>query len=60
MPDETSFIPLGFNDRMTLKEILERHPKGLEYGSIVKEYDVWPILKDSEDKVLSFPPNYPG
>jgi phenylalanyl-tRNA synthetase beta chain len=55
-PDETSFIPLGFDEKMTLREILERHPKGLEYGSIVKEYDLWPILKDSHGKVLSFPP----
>lgn len=55
-PQETSFTPLGFDEKMTLKEILERHPKGLEYGNIVKEHNVWPILKDSHDKVLSFPP----
>jgi len=55
-PDETSFIPLGFNEKMTLEEILERHPKGLEYGSIVKEHGLWPILKDSLGNVLSFPP----
>jgi len=55
-PDEVSFTPLGFDERMTLKEILEKHPKGQEYGPIVREHDLWPILKDSHDKVLSFPP----
>jgi len=55
-PEEISFVPLGFSERMNLKEILERHPKGLEYGHIVKRHNVFPILLDSERKVLSFPP----
>jgi phenylalanyl-tRNA synthetase beta chain len=28
-PSEFSFIPLGFTEKMTLSEILERHPKGI-------------------------------
>ena len=55
-PSEFSFVPLGFMDRMSLAEILERHPKGQEYGHIVKKHNVYPILIDSEGKVLSFPP----
>ena len=55
-PEEISFVPLGFSEKMNLKEILERHPKGLEYGHIVKKHHVFPILFDSERKVLSFPP----
>ncbi len=55
-PNETSFVPLGYEEKMTLEEILEKHPKGLEFGEIVKKHDYWPILKDSEGKVLSFPP----
>jgi phenylalanyl-tRNA synthetase beta chain len=55
-PSETSFVPLGFEERMNLAEILERHPKGIEYGDIVKKHNVYPILLDSEGKVLSFPP----
>jgi phenylalanyl-tRNA synthetase beta chain len=55
-PEEISFVPLGFTERMTLKEILERHPKGLEYGHIVKKHSVYPILLDSKRNVLSFPP----
>jgi phenylalanyl-tRNA synthetase beta chain len=55
-PSEVSFVPLGFEEKMNLAEILERHPKGIEYGHIVKEHSVYPILMDSERKVLSFPP----
>lgn len=55
-PRQVSFVPLGFDEKMTLKEILERHPKGLEYGHIVRSHAVWPLLSDSKDNVLSFPP----
>jgi len=55
-PSEFSFVPLGFSEKMTLAEILERHPKGVEYGHIVKKHRAYPILLDAEHKVLSFPP----
>ena len=55
-PTEVSFVPLGFEKEMNLKEILRHHPKGLEYGSIVRGNSVYPILLDSEKRVLSFPP----
>lgn len=55
-PKEISFVPLGFEEKMTLEEILQVHPKGIEYGSIVRQYPTWPIFIDSENEVLSFPP----
>lgn len=55
-PDEVSFVPLDFSEKLTLKEILEKHPKGIEYGHIVQSFPVWPIFMDSTNKVLSFPP----
>jgi phenylalanyl-tRNA synthetase beta chain len=55
-PDGISFVPLGFEEKMSLAEILVRHPKGVEYGHIVKGHSVYPILLDAERKVLSFPP----
>jgi phenylalanyl-tRNA synthetase beta chain len=55
-PDEISFVPLGFEEKLNLAEILERHPKGIEYGHIVKKHSVYPIILDSKRKVLSFPP----
>ena len=55
-PSDFSFAPLGFSEKMTLTEILERHPKGQQYGHIVKKHIAYPILLDAEQKVLSFPP----
>jgi phenylalanyl-tRNA synthetase beta chain len=55
-PSAISFVPLGFEEKMNLAEILEHHPKGVEYGHIVSKHKVCPILLDSNRKVLSFPP----
>lgn len=55
-PDGISFTPLGFEEKMNLAEILECHPKGIEYGHIVKKHDAYPIILDSKGKPLSFPP----
>lgn len=55
-PTEISFVPLGFEEELDLKEILEQHPKGVEYGHIVSKHPFYPILLDSEKNVLSFPP----
>jgi phenylalanyl-tRNA synthetase beta chain len=55
-PTAISFVPLGFEKKMSLKQILKKHPKGLEYGHIVDKHPVYPILLDAERKVLSFPP----
>jgi phenylalanyl-tRNA synthetase beta chain len=55
-PEDVRFIPLGFTEKMSLDEILEQHPKGVEYGHIVKKNQLYPMLFDSEGKVLSFPP----
>jgi phenylalanyl-tRNA synthetase beta chain len=55
-PSEISFVPLGFEEEMNLAEVLKRHPKGLEYGHIVRKHKIYPILLDSNRRVLSFPP----
>lgn len=55
-PAEASFAPLGFEEKMSLREILDHHPKGIQYGYIVKDNPVYPILLDAQGKVLSFPP----
>ncbi len=55
-PSSLSFIPLGMEEKLTLAEILERHPKGIAYGGIVKPFPQYPVLIDSMGHVLSFPP----
>ena len=54
--DEVKFVPLEWDRPLSLREILEQHPKGVEYGGIVKQYPKMPIILDSKDRVLSFPP----
>jgi phenylalanyl-tRNA synthetase beta chain len=55
-PDDTAFVPLGSTEKMTLREIVEKHQKGIEYGGIISSFKDWPLLIDGEDKVLSLPP----
>ena len=55
-PKQTSFPPLGFEEEMTLSEILEKHPKGIQYANIVEQFDTYPLITDNSGHVLSFPP----
>ena len=55
-PDEVKFVPLEFTEEMTLEEILEKHPKGQEYGHIIKDFPYYPLLVDAKGKVLSMAP----
>jgi len=53
---KTKFVPLGFEEEMTLEEVLEKHPKGKEYGYLVKSMEKYPVWLDEAGKVMSFPP----
>ncbi len=56
-PEEISFIPLhGDGDPMNLAEILKYHEKGIEYAHILEGKEVYPVLLDKNDEVISFPP----
>jgi phenylalanyl-tRNA synthetase beta chain len=55
-PTEISFVPLGMNIPMNLKEILERHPKGMDYAWTLEGAEVYPVIVDKNGDVLSFPP----
>ena len=55
-PDIIAFAPLEYEEKQTLREIVETHPKGSEYGKIISQFDAWPILVDGADNVLSLPP----
>jgi len=54
--NENAFKPLGFEVLMTPEEILNEHPKGKEYGALLKGLKEVPIFKDSVGNILSFPP----
>jgi phenylalanyl-tRNA synthetase beta chain len=51
-----SFIPLDFENVMSVGEILEKHPKGKVYSFILEGKDRFPMIIDSRDEAISFPP----
>ncbi len=50
------FVPLGMDYELSLLEINEKHPKGLEYSHIIKNFDKFPLLLDDNNNVVSYPP----
>jgi phenylalanyl-tRNA synthetase beta chain len=55
-PAKHRYVPLGFEEALSLQEILERHPKGIEYRDILRGHDLVPLLQDSNGLILSMPP----
>ena len=55
-PDEAHFVPLHMEEDLTLRQICEKHPKGIEYGPIVADLPLYPLLYENRGDVLSFPP----
>jgi phenylalanyl-tRNA synthetase beta chain len=55
-PEEVSFRPLEHEDELDLGEILDEHEKGEKYSWILEEEENYPVIVDSEENVLSFPP----
>lgn len=54
--DDFTFVPLGFEEAMSLDRIVEEHPKGREYGGLLEGLGAYPLLADASGKVLSMPP----
>jgi len=55
-PDSVEFVPLNKVESMTLTEILEHHEKGIDYAHILDGFDKHPLIVDSNNNVLSYPP----
>ncbi len=55
-PDGLKFEPLDGGRKMSPGEVLEIHPKGREFGHLVKHHDVYPIILDGANDVVSMPP----
>ncbi len=55
-PDKVKFIPLDKTEEMSLREILDKHDKGIAYKSLVDWAQKYPLLVDKDEKVLSMPP----
>src|SRR6185295_8546563 len=56
-PDKEPFVPLGVQGKkMSGRQILESHPKGVAYAELLAEHKRYPVLIDSKGQVLSMPP----
>ncbi len=55
-PREIQFVPLGKAQEMNLEEILLMHEKGIAYAHLLEGEEVYPIIVDKNNNVLSFPP----
>ncbi len=55
-PESIQFVPLGKNEAMDLEEILRKHEKGRDYAWTLEGFPRYPIILDSNNEVLSFPP----
>jgi phenylalanyl-tRNA synthetase beta chain len=55
-PEEAFLTPLGMEARMSARDVLAIHPKGLEYGHLVAGHERIPVLRDDEGQILSVPP----
>lgn len=55
-PDATRFVPLQMDRELSMREMLTEHPKGREFGGIVADLPLFPLLTDDNGDVLSFPP----
>ena len=53
---DTEFIPLAMDEPMSINQILEKHPKGIDYAHLLQGFDLFPVIVDSNDSILSFPP----
>jgi phenylalanyl-tRNA synthetase beta chain len=56
-PDKDPFVPLGMpGKKMTGRQILQSHPKGMSYAELLLPLKRYPLLIDATKQVLSMPP----
>ncbi len=56
-PDKEPFVPLGMpGKKMSGRQILESHPKGVAYAELLADHKRYPVLEDSKKQILSMPP----
>ncbi len=59
--DGLRFVPLGYDPAdpaaaITPQQVLEEHPKGVEFARLLEGFEAYPLLEDSDGVVLSMPP----
>ena len=51
-----TLICTTFDEKMSIDNILSEHTKGIEYAHLMEDLEVYPVILDSNDEILSFPP----
>ncbi len=59
--EELRFVPLGYDPAdpaaaITPQQVLDEHPKGVEFARLLAGFEAYPLLEDTDGKVLSMPP----
>ena len=55
-PGTAGFVPLDQEEELTCEEILKKLETGRRYGPILGDKDLYPLIVDDQQKILSFPP----
>lgn len=55
-PNTVQFVPLTKIESMTMADILKKHEKGVDYAHLLEDFDKHPLIVDSNNNVLSYPP----
>jgi phenylalanyl-tRNA synthetase beta chain len=55
-PGEIRYVPLGHEEEMSAKEVLEKHKKGQEYGDLIRKFERYPVFVDAKDKIMALIP----
>lgn len=55
-PQSHEFVPLDCDEKLSMRDILTKHPKGVEFSYILEGHSRYPLIIDSKGNTLSFPP----
>ncbi len=55
-PQDIKFRPLEFPQEINAAQILNKHPKGREYGHLMESWDTYPVFIDAKGVIMSMPP----
>ncbi len=55
-PERIVYQPLNYPNAINANEIVEKHPKGQEYGHLLKGQKKYPVYLDAKDRVMCLIP----
>ncbi len=55
-PEEITFTALDMEKPLSARAILQKHPKGKEYGKLIESFTHFPLFVDAKGTILSMPP----